>query len=225
MLQTRKDGVWFLGRLFLWCLLAGFVYWPGISSAQSPESASPPEIKEPTLPEKLPMDAAVRWALQNNPELAAIRQQHGVAEAAVVIARTYPFNPTWTNKLFAVNGPPGVTNRVAIEERVDLQLELHGQRGYRLQAALAAMSRTDWEIAFQEEALAIRVIRAFNAVLYYDAKLKLGERTLRDNEDTATRVASLTKEGVLKPADTVLARSEVDSSRVLLGAARVAQSK
>jgi cobalt-zinc-cadmium efflux system outer membrane protein len=177
------------------------------------------------LPEKLPMDAAVRWALQNNPELASIRQQHGLAAAAVVIARTYPFNPTWTNKVFGVNGPPGVTNRVATEQRVDLQLEIRGQRGYRLQAANAALSRTDWEIAFQEEQLALRVIRAFDAVLYYDAKLKLGEQTVRLNEDTATRVANLTKQGVLKPADMVLARTEVDSSRALLGAARVAQAK
>jgi cobalt-zinc-cadmium efflux system outer membrane protein len=177
------------------------------------------------LPEKLPLDAAVRWALQNNPELASIRQQHGLAAAAVVIARTYPFNPTWTNKVFGVNGPPGVTNRVATEQRVDLQLEIRGQRGYRLQAANAALSRTDWEISFQEEQLALRVIRAFNAVLYYDAKLKLGEQTVRLNEDTATRVANFAKRGVLKPADIVLARTEVDSSRALLGAARVAQTK
>jgi outer membrane protein TolC len=225
MLPTRKDSGWSLGCRLLCCLVAGLVSCPDIGSAQSPEGASPAEIKEATLPEKLPLDAAVSWALQNNPELAAIRQQHGVAAAAVVIARTYPFNPTWTNKLFAVNGPPGVTNRVAIEQRVDLQLELHGQRGYRLQAALAALSRTDWEIAFQEEALALRVIRAFDAVLYYDAKLKLGEQTVRLNEDTAARVSDLTKQGVLKPSDIVLARSEVDSSRVLLGAARVAQAK
>jgi cobalt-zinc-cadmium efflux system outer membrane protein len=171
------------------------------------------------------MDAAVRWALENNPELAAIRQQHGLAAADVVIANTYPFNPTWTNKLFAVNGPPGVTNRVATEQRVDLQLEIHGQRGYRMQAASAALSRVDWEIALQEELVALRVIRAYDAVLYYDAKLKLGEETVRLNEDTATRVGKLAKEGVFKPSDVVLARSEVDSSRILLGAARVAQAK
>src|SRR5580765_6826307 len=111
MLRTRKDSVSSLGCRLLWCFLAGFVSWPDIGLAQPPEFASPAEIKEPTLPEKLPMDVAVRWALQNNPELAGIRQQHGVAEAAVVIARTYPFNPTWTNKLFAVSGPPGITNR------------------------------------------------------------------------------------------------------------------
>ena len=225
MLPSRKDRVSSLGCRIMSCVLAGLVSLPGVGWAQSPEPASPVEMKSPTLPEKLPMDAAVSWALQNNPELAAIRQQRGVAEAAVVIARTYPFNPTWTNKLFAVSGPPGVTNRVATEQRVDLQLELHGQRGYRMQAASAALSRTEWEIAVQEEMLALRVVRAFNAVLYYDAKLKLGEQMVRDNTDTAAKVADLTTKGVFKPADVFLARSEVDSSRALLGAARVAQAK
>jgi hypothetical protein len=37
--------------------------------------------------------------LQNNPELAALRQQHGIAAAGVVIARTYPFNPLWEGKI------------------------------------------------------------------------------------------------------------------------------
>jgi cobalt-zinc-cadmium efflux system outer membrane protein len=225
MLPTRKDSVSSLGCRLLWCLVAGLVSWPDVDLAQSPEGALRPEIKEPTLAEKLPMDAAVRWALENNPELAAIRQQRGIAAAAVVIARTYPFNPTWTNKLFAVNGPPGVTNRVATEQRVDLQLEIHGQRGHRLQAASAALSRTEWEIAVQEEMLALRVIRAFDAVLYYNAKLKLGEQMVRDNADTAAKVSDLTTKGVFKPADVFLARSEVDSSRALLGAARVAQAK
>lgn len=225
MLPTLKDSVSSLGCRLLWCLLAGFVSWPDIGSAQSPEGAATAEIKEPRLLEKLPLDAAVRWALQNNPELAAIRQQHGLAEAAVVIAHTYPFNPTWTNKLFAVSGPPGVTNRVAMEQRVDMPIEIHGQRGYRMQAASAALSRTDWEIAFQEEMLALRVIRAFDAVLYYDAKLKQGEKTVHDNEDIAAKVGNLIKDGVLKSSDIFPARTEVDSSRVLLGAARVAQAK
>src|SRR5438874_9493891 len=134
--------------------------------------AEPPAAAIPALPESAPdlfiRETAVAWALQNNPELAAIRQQHGIAAAAVVIANSYPFSPAWTNKLFAVNGPEssGITNRLAMEQRVTIDLELRGQGSYRRQAACAALSRTDWEIVNQETLLAVRVIRAFDNVIY-----------------------------------------------------------
>src|SRR5580698_11600547 len=41
----------------------------------------------------LTLEAAVHFALQNNPTLANQRQQHGIAAAQVIIADTYPFNP------------------------------------------------------------------------------------------------------------------------------------
>src|SRR5713101_1891275 len=69
-----------------------------------PVVAQPLEAKEELFPAKLSLNAAVRWALQNNPELAALRQQHGIAAAAVVIAETYPFNPIWEAKVGAADG-------------------------------------------------------------------------------------------------------------------------
>jgi cobalt-zinc-cadmium efflux system outer membrane protein len=203
----------------LWTIACCCLGWIGV--AGRPILADPPApVSAP--PSTLNLEDAVAWALQNNPELAALRQQHGIASAAVVIANTYPFNPTWTNKLFGDNGPPaaGITNRVAMEQRVDLQLELHHQRQYRRQAACAALTRSDWEIAFQEENLALRVIRAFDAVLYYDAKLRLADETVRLNESTVDKVRRLMQGGTAKASDLILAQSEVDSSRALLGPAR-----
>src|SRR5438874_2281885 len=82
-------------------------------------------------------------ALENNPELMALRQQHGIAAAGVVIARTYPFNPVWEDKTQANNGPlsAGITNRVSTEHLLLLELELRGQGSYRRQGATAALSR------------------------------------------------------------------------------------
>jgi cobalt-zinc-cadmium efflux system outer membrane protein len=164
----------------------------------------------------------VGWALQHNPSLAAVRQQHGIAAAGVVIARTYPFNPVWTNKLFGDNGPEsaGVTNRVAMEQRVSLDLEIRGQRKFRRQAAGAALSRTDLEIAFQEETLALRVIRAFDSLLYALARFRLGEETVRLDEQVAEQVRDLVEHGLLKAEDLIVARSEVSSAGALLGSAR-----
>src|SRR5262249_22307363 len=67
------------------------------------------------VPEVMTREVAVRWGLQNNLELAALRQQHGISAAALVIAETYPFNPVWEAKVRAASGPEsaGITNRVS----------------------------------------------------------------------------------------------------------------
>jgi cobalt-zinc-cadmium efflux system outer membrane protein len=185
--------------------------------------ADPPAAAEPPPP-ALTLGAAVAWALQNHPELAAVRQQHGIAEAAVVIARTYPFNPAWTNKLFAVNGPfsSGVTNRVAMEQRVEIDLEIRHQRRYRQDAAGAALTRTEWEIAFAEATLGVRVIRAFNAVLYARGRLELGGENVRLAQEVFTQVRTLVERGAGRPEDLIVARSEVVAAEGALGSLRSA---
>jgi cobalt-zinc-cadmium efflux system outer membrane protein len=178
-------------------------------------------------PPILTRDAAVTWALQNNPELAALRQQHGIAAAAVVIANTYPFNPVWDGKVRAASGPEsaGITNRVSNEHKVLLDLEVRGQGQHRRQAADAALTRTDWEIAFQEATLAVRVLRAFDAVLYQQNKLELTREALRLNEQAAEQVSVLAAQGVVHAADVIVARTEVNDSRAQVGAAELAYEK
>jgi cobalt-zinc-cadmium efflux system outer membrane protein len=174
----------------------------------------------------LTREAAV-WALENNPELAALRQQHGIAAAAVIIAQTYPFNPVWEAKVRAANGPvsAGITNRVSNEHKVFLDVEVRGQGQYRRRAAGAALTRTDWEIAFQEVSLAVRVVRAFDATVYQQDKLRLAEQTLRLNEQAAEQVRKLVEQAGLRAADLIVARSEVNDSRAQLGPAQVAYEK
>jgi outer membrane protein, heavy metal efflux system len=189
-------------------------------------SSSVPPANEP-IPEIFTRATAIAWALQNNPELAAFRQQHGIAAAAVIVAKTYPFNPLWTSKLFATNGREGagITNRVAMEQRISIDLEVRGQGRYRRQAACAALSRTDWEIANQETVLAVRVVRAFDSVVYQHAKLRLAEEGLHLQEVTAEQVRRLFDAGKLHSPDLMLARSEIDSFSIALDAARSAQAK
>src|SRR5947209_1721679 len=67
--------------------------------AAGPVAAAPPGESPAVLPESLSLESAVQWALVHNPELAVIREQHGIAAAAVVIAETYPFNPFWEGKI------------------------------------------------------------------------------------------------------------------------------
>src|ERR1700722_2963108 len=75
-------------------LLGGFVAiltaaWTAAADLPAPTPAPPP----------LALDAAIRLALQQNPEIAAMRQQHGIAAAGVVVARAYPFKPVFESRV------------------------------------------------------------------------------------------------------------------------------
>ena len=103
-----------------------------------------------------------------------------------------------------------------------------GQRFSRQQAAFAALNRTDWEIASQEITFAVNAVRAFDSVLYREAKLRLAEEFLRLNQRAAEQVKQLVDRGTLRPADLILARAEINDvyshssgDRVLVEIARI----
>jgi cobalt-zinc-cadmium efflux system outer membrane protein len=200
-----------------------------VSQAPSAPLPQPETIKTPptplpqaTQPPPLTLGAAIALALENNPELRAFRQERGIAEAAVVIARQYPFNPTLENKVQVNSGPASatITNQVSTEQIGILELEIRGQGRYRRQEAAALLTKTEWEIATQELALAVRVFRAFQNVLYLRERLRLLEETVQLNERMVANSEQLFKAGRLGAADLVLARTEVDAARGLLGPAR-----
>jgi cobalt-zinc-cadmium efflux system outer membrane protein len=205
------------GRTSLVWSLAGLC-WLGLS-ARADDMALPAPA-----PPVLTLDAAVLWALQNSPELASARQQHGIASAAVVIAETFPFNPSLESRIQSASGPhsAAITNRTPNEHLLFFTLELCGQAEFRRLGASAALTRTDWEIASQEQAVAVRVIRAFNASIYQRDKLKLAEETVRLNEEAERNARALVGQGRLRGADLLLARTEVDSARTGLGPVRAA---
>jgi cobalt-zinc-cadmium efflux system outer membrane protein len=209
-------------RVDRWLLVCGCIVacvGCGVALGGADAQLGSPEPLETTLT----VDGAMRLALENNPELASVRQQHGIAAAGVVIARTYPFNPIWEGKVRATNGPvsAGITNRVSNEHKFLMDVEIHGQRGYRRQGANAALARTDWEIAAQEVTVAIQVARAFNTVLYRQEKLRLIRATIHLNEVAAEQVRKLL-EGKLRPADLIVSRAEIDDARSQEGQARTA---
>jgi cobalt-zinc-cadmium efflux system outer membrane protein len=154
---------------------------------------------------------AYRWALEHNPEIAAFRTQRGIAAAGVVIARTYPFNPVWESSVRAAFGPAsaGVTNSVANTQRVAIDLEVHGQRRIREQAAAALLSRTEWEIANQEVTLAVRVLRSFDTVVYRSRKRELIDYSVTLNRRAAELVGQLVKAGRLNPVDEIVIQTEL----------------
>src|SRR5262249_23784336 len=202
-------------------LVAGPAALAGRARARAGAWAAPPPTAPAPLPLAWTLDAAVLWALQHNPELAATRQQHGIAAAAIVIARTYPFNPIYEGNVWGAWGPrEAVTNHVPFVQALLLEVEVNGQRGHRLNQARAALSRTDWEIATQELNLAVRVVRAFHTVVYRKQKLQLLAEILRLQEEAVEQVRKLVGLGQLRQPDLIVARTEVDDTRAQLGPAR-----
>lgn len=195
----------YLSRVIIACC-AGLIGTSPIGRAQTQPTGTPTAGRQP-----LTLEAAVHFALENNPGLAAQRQQRGIAAARVVIADTYPFNPILENRIQGASGPQtaGITNRVPVEQILLWEVEVRGQRSLRRQGATAALSRTDWEIAFQEQALGVQVIRAFVTLLYRQEKWRLIDETLRFNQRLVEDVRRLVNAGKLRNADLILAQTEV----------------
>ncbi len=177
-----------------------------------------PTVHLSVLPvRQLTIEETIRYALQQNPQLAALRQQYGIAAAGVVIARTSPFNPVYQGTIRSAKGadPGAVTNPSPNSHQITLELQLFHQRRYRQQSALAEVTRTDWEIAAQELTFAVNAIRAFDGLLYRQEKLALTEEFLRLNQKAADQVKQL--QGRLTAGDLILARAEVNDIQSQVG--------
>lgn len=178
------------------------------------------------VPTTLSLPAALRQALENNPSLAVQRRQRGIAAARIVIADTYPFNPTLETRVQRASGPEsaGITNKYPVESLLLWEVEIRGQRRARREGAAAALSRTEWEVAAAEQALAVQVIRAYGALQYRQEKLRLLDETLKLNEQLVTDVRRLVDAGRLKTPDLITARSEVVTTLNLVNAGRVEEA-
>jgi outer membrane protein TolC len=169
----------------------------------------------------LTREAAVHQALAQNPSLATVRKQCGYAETALIIAKTYPFNPVYTGYA-AYNSGQDVTNRVYLEHYVSLELELRGQKRIRKAVAAATVSRIDWEIAHQEIVVSIATIRAYNTVLYRQKKIDYIDASIKTNEQAYEQLRKKVEAGAGKAMDLMLARIDLDSARAQRGQIRTA---
>jgi outer membrane protein TolC len=201
-------------RALLGLALAALPAW-----AQAPPELLPPQPASPPL--VLNAAGAVRWALEHSPELATWRANRGIAQANLVIARQYPFNPIAQHFVWYGNGPEssGVTNHVFNEHTMRLDLELRNQGTYRRAQARAALTRTDWEVAAQELLVSTRVARAFNALLYRRAKFALANELAQFQDEAVKEVGKMVEQGKLPLAELHVARADAAEGRNLLGPA------
>jgi cobalt-zinc-cadmium efflux system outer membrane protein len=210
MLPSLKNRSVFGMGLFLAAMMANT---SGIL-AQRPtaQTESPRDV--------LTLEKSVTWALQHNPELAVYRQQRGIARAGIVIARTYPYNPVFATAVMGDGGPAtaGITNRVFNQTTLAQQLEVRMQGNIRRDLATASLSRVEWEVAVQEQHMAVQTIRSFLAYIYQREKLRILDESIRLQEETSKKVKQLVDQNIkLKAADFMLARSDELEARAQRG--------
>jgi outer membrane protein TolC len=205
-MRNTSLSAWLLGPLLLAMVMPAHMW------ADPPTTKSSPGIV-------LTLETAIAWTLQNNPELAVVRKQRGIAETGIVIARTYPFNPVLGTAVMGIGGPAdaGITNRVFNQNTLTQEVEIRGQGKIRQAIASAVLSRVEWEVVAQEQRMAVRAMRAFTGYLYQQEKLRLLDARIRLEEETWEKVKKLVQQGRLRPADLILARCDVSELRAQRG--------
>jgi outer membrane protein TolC len=222
---ARLWAVW-LGGFIAVALALAAAPRPAAAETPAPPGSYAPQVR-PSAADAAPsaapltLDQAVLMALEQNPGIIALRRDHGVAAAGVLVARAYPFNPLWEGRFrYAWPVFQGASNQEPFESTVTLELELRGQRALREAQAQAALSRTDWDIATQEMALAIHIIRAFDTVVYRYQKMELILETIKLNKDTADLGQNLVNAQKLRPADLYILKTEIAAAKALLAQSR-----
>jgi outer membrane protein TolC len=164
-------------------------------------------------------------ALQTNPDLAVARKTLGIAQAGIVISQTYPFNPVWQQYYLGAGGPSQafISTRLTFNENMRLDLELRGQGHIRRNAAQAALSRAEWDVANQELLVAVRTIRAYQTLVYRREKVRGLVDAVRLQEEAVKKIEPLVNQGAFKKADQLMAQADLVEARAALGPARALQ--
>ena len=89
------------------------------------------------------------------------------------------------------------------------EVEVRGQRRARREGAVAALSRTEWEVAAAEQALAVQVIKAYGGRPVPAGETPPARRDLKLNEQLVDDVRRLVDAVGSRHPDLIMARSEV----------------
>jgi len=183
--------------------------------ATQPEAIpSPPQ--ELIQPLTLSLFDAVEMALEQNPDLIALRTAEGASEGMLDVAQTYPFNP-WVQ----IQVTPGqksadpMINDKPVNHYVLLmqQLQLAHQRQHRTDAAAATLNSVRWNFVQAKLASAAQTQRLYFTALYQRGIAELA----RANADLNTQLLSISRKqfeaGTLAGADVAILKLDNASAR------------
>lgn len=157
---------------------------------------------------------AIETALDRNPNLVALRQNEPVSQAALGVARTYPFNPFAQVQVLPYSRElTGGTTPVAHYVLLMQTLELAHQPRFREAAGMADLSRTRWTI-HQAELINIALTeRMFFAAIYQRGVRDLSDSLARLNEELVGVLDRRFGAGTAVASDVALARLQAHAAR------------
>jgi outer membrane protein, heavy metal efflux system len=189
------------------------------------ETAVAPDPGSPNAPNTAPalslsLDQAISTGLDENPTLVTLRATQPVAEAALRVAKTYPFNPVVQIEVCPVDHELGTGQGATLNYGYLLQtLELAHQQRYREESAVAARNQVSWNIVHAELANAAMTEKLYFTALYQRDLRDLARLTASLNQELLGVVERRFNAGTGPPAEQTTARVAARQSRKQAGLA------
>ncbi|WP_136416095.1 TolC family protein [Herbaspirillum sp. ST 5-3] len=177
-----------------------------------PMAGRPTGVQEPAVP--LTLHAALLFALEANPDLAAARHELQAVDASVMQAGVLP-NPALE---FSVQDTHRETRETTLQ--FNQPIELGGKRAARMQAAEHGRNAASAELNAKQAEVRATVISAFFDVLAAQERMRLAQ-TSTDLAQHATTIASKrVAAGKVSPVEETKARVAESSVRLELNQAK-----
>jgi cobalt-zinc-cadmium efflux system outer membrane protein len=157
--------------------------------------------------EPLTSDRAVAFALERNPELAALAADVGAARARLSGAEL----PVRANPEFSAGAGPrrnGAAHSTDLEVSLSQRVEVFGQRGARIEVAQAERTAAEKRLASRRVAVAAEVRSAFARVLAADRLVALAREDLAVARDAVRAVERRLELGGTTQLEVNAARAE-----------------
>jgi outer membrane protein, heavy metal efflux system len=186
------------------------------------EASFPHESAVASTPVSLPLtlEQAISTGLEQNPTLVSLRATQQVADAALGVAKTFPFNPVMQVEVCPVDRDLGGGQAATLNYVYLLQtLEFAHQQRYREESAAASRTQVCWNIVHAELTNAALTEKLYFTALYQRDLRDLAKLTASLNQDLLGVVERRFNAGTGTPAEQTTARVAARQSHKQAGLA------
>jgi cobalt-zinc-cadmium efflux system outer membrane protein len=163
----------------------------------------------PLPSQSLSLPQSVALALEQNPDLIALRQSENVGSAALGVAQTYPFNPfvqiQATPYQDRPSAGPGTTYHYVLLMQT---IQLAHQQQFREEGAASALNSTRWNIHQAELQNVAQTERLYFNLLYQRGLLELASASHENNQRLLRTIEKQLDAGQATAADAAIVRMD-----------------